>query len=191
MDIITEHRVVVAAEPAPERFDWVSIRLHWLTVALVAFQLVTAFLPHDQGSGRLLLTLHRSAGTLTLGVVLFRLGWRAWFADLPPLPRSMPSWQRGAARANEYALYALLALQPLTGLADGVFHGKPFMLFGLQVPALMAFDKPLFRLSGELHEFGAELLLATIAIHIGAALAHALVFRDGVMRRMLPARLSR
>jgi cytochrome b561 len=138
-----------------------------------------------------LLNLHRSTGALTLAVVFFRLAWRARFAYLPPFPASLPKLQQWAAKANEYGLYALLVLQPLTGLADGVFHGKPFVLFGLQVPALMAFDEPLFHLSGELHELGARVLLALIGLHLGAALLHGLVLRDGILRRMLPPRLAR
>jgi cytochrome b561 len=190
MDIEADFKVMASEDlryPA-DRFDRVSMALHWATVLLVAFQLTTAFLPHQGEGAKTLLTLHRSAGVLTLAVVLFRLLWRARFAYLPPFPKRMPQLQQWAARANEYGLYAFLVVQPLTGLADGVFHGRPFLLFGLQVPALMAFDKPLFHLSGELHERGAKILIGLIALHIGAAMLHGLVLRDGVLRRMLPQR---
>jgi cytochrome b561 len=187
MDIEAEFTVLETAEqryPA-ERFDRVSMALHWLTVVLVAFQLATAFLMHQGGRGGLL-TLHRSTGVLVLAVVVGRLVWRARFAYLPPFPARMPKPQRWAARANEYGLYACLLLQPLTGLADGVFHGRPFALLGFQVPALMGFDKPLFHLSGEFHELGAKVLMALIALHVGAALLHGLALRDGVLERMVP-----
>jgi len=193
MDVRAECTVVETAEPpaAADRYDRLSMVLHWATVLLVVFQLITAFLPHQGEGARTLLTLHRSAGALTLVVVVFRLLWRVLFAHAPLFPESMPTLQRWAAKANAYGLYALLVIQPLTGLADGVFHGRPFVLFGLQVPALMAFNKPLFHLSGELHELGAKLLIALIALHIGAALLHSLVMRDGVMRRIVPPRLAR
>ena len=193
MDIQADFTVVrTAAMPAEaDRFDRLSMALHWITVLLIAFQLVTAYLPHAGEGARTLLMLHRSAGVLTLAIVLFRLVWRVRFARAPPLPGHMPSLQQWAARANEYALYALLAVQPLTGLADSVFRGRPLMLFGFQAPALMAFNKPLFHLSGELHELGAKVLLALIGVHIGAAILHAAVWRDGVMRRILPPRLAR
>jgi cytochrome b561 len=188
MDIEAEFTVLETEElryPA-DRFDRVSMALHWLTVLLVAFQLTTAFLPHSGDGARTLLTLHRSAGALTLVVVLARLVWRARFGYLPSFPASMPALQRRAAKVTEYGLYALLVLQPATGLADGIFHGRPFVLFGLQVPALMAFNKPLFHLSGALHEFGAKALMALIALHISAAVLHGLVLRDGVLQRMAP-----
>jgi cytochrome b561 len=188
MDIDADFTVLVSEDlryPA-DRFDRVSIALHWATVALVAFQLTTAFLPHEGEGARALLTLHRSGGALTLAVVLFRLVWRTRFAYLPAFPASMPALQRWAAKANEYGLYVLLVLQPLSGLADGVVHGRPFVLFGLQVPALMAFNKPLFHLSGAVHELGAKVLIGLIGLHVGAALLHGVVLRDGVLRRMIP-----
>jgi len=193
MDIETDFTVLASEDlrfPA-DRFDRVSMALHWATVLLVAFQLTTAFLPHQGDGARTLLTLHRSAGALTLAVVLFRLVWRARFAYLPAFPARMPKPQRWAAKANEYGLYAMLVLQPLTGLADGVFHGRPFMLFGFQVPAVMAFNRPLFHLSGELHEFGAKVLVALIALHIAAAALHGLILRDGMVKRIVPQRLAR
>lgn len=190
MDIETDFKVLESEDlryPS-DRFDPVSMALHWATVLLVAFQLTTAFLPHEGEGAKTLLTLHRSAGALTLAVVVFRLVWRSRFAYLPPFPASMPRLQQWAARANEYGLYALLLLQPLTGLADGVFHGRPFVLFGLEVPAVMAFDKPLFHLTGELHELGAKVLIALIGLHIGAAAFHRLALRDGMLQRMVPKR---
>ena len=154
--IKAEYTVVETAEPpaAADRYDRLSMVLHWAAVALVVFQFTTAFLPHQGEGARTLLTLHRSAGALTLVVVVFRLIWRVLFAHVPLFPESMPTPQRWAAKANEYALYAFLLLQPLTGLADAIFHGRPFVLFGLQAPALMAMDKPLFHLSGEFHGIG-------------------------------------
>jgi superoxide oxidase len=191
MDTRTQLVAIEVIVVPKQRFDWVSIRLHWLTVVLVAVQLITAFLPHEGDDARTLLALHRSVGALTLMVVIARLIWRARFAHLPPFPPSMPKLQQRAAKANEWALYAFLLFQPLTGLGDAIFHGRPFVLFGLQVPAVMAMNRPLFHLSGELHEIGAWILMALIAAHVGAALIHGLVLRDGILQRMLPGRISR
>lgn len=190
MDTKTDLVVLRTAEPAvaAHRFDKVSMVLHWTTVLLVIFQLVTAFLPHEGPGARDLLMLHRSAGVLTLTVVIARLGWRAAFAHAPPLPRGMAVLQRSLARANEYGLYFMLLVQPASGLADALFHGRPVVLFGLRVPALMPANKPLFHLAGEIHERGAWVLMALIGLHVGAAVFHGLVLRDGVVQRMLPQR---
>jgi cytochrome b561 len=172
------------------RFDNVSIALHWLTLALVLGQFSTALAIDrvDPASGLMLLAVHRSTGALTWLVVACRLAWRRSFASLPPFPASIPKPQQWAATANEYALYALLLVQPLTGLGDTLFRGRPFVLLAWRVPALLATRKDLYQPLHAAHVLGAALLAALIALHAAAALLHALVLRDGVFERMLPGR---
>ena len=169
------------------RFDRVSIAAHWLTVVLVAAQFATGWLPSlAGGDGLQFLYVHRSTGILIWGLVVLRLIWRQKFAHLPPFPASMPRLQQWAAKLNEYGLYGLLLLQPLTGLGNTLLHGRPFALFVWQMPAWFPPNKPIAHLLQSLHELGAWMLLALIGIHAAAALIHGLILRDGVMQRMLP-----
>ena len=170
------------------RFDQMSIALHWLTLTLVAAQVTTAWLAGLVGGGAaaILLTTHRSVGVVTWLVVAGRLLWRHSSADIPPFPATMPRLQQRVATLNEYALYALLLLQPVTGLGATLFHGRPFSLFVWQAPALFEQSKPAFHTLHVIHELGAWALLAVIGLHAGAALFHGLVLRDGVLQRMLP-----
>jgi superoxide oxidase len=169
------------------RFDQISVALHWLTVVLVATQFTMAWLLSQGDSGAsAFLFAHRSIGILTWIVVATRLVWRHGFAYLPPFPASMPKLQQRIAKFNEYALYTLLLAQPLSGLGNTLFHGRPFAVFGWQVPALFAADKTISHVFESLHELGAWALLALIGLHAAAALFHALFLRDGVFQRMLP-----
>jgi|SRR5579872_4510255 len=190
MDQTTGAAIDVVRTPRSKagRFDQVSIAFHWLTLALVAGQLTTAFLLITASDGEAgLLTFHRTMGLVTWLAVAGRLAWRAsGAARLPPFPASMPKLQQLAARLNEYGLYALLLAQPLTGLGDTVFRGRPFTLALWRVPALVHADKPLFHAFHAAHELGAIALLALIALHAAAALLHGLVLRDGVLERMWP-----
>jgi len=187
-------RIVVKAPAKSERFDPTSIVLHWLTVFLIIGQFTTVWLHEDVGHGTSLglelLATHRTMGMLTWTVGLARLVWRRRFAYLPPFPESMPKLQQWIAKANEYGLYVLLLVQPITGLGDVVFHGHPFTLFIWQVPALLAPDASIRSLFQEAHELGAKALLALIGLHAGAALFHGLVLRDGVLQRMLPSSIT-
>jgi superoxide oxidase len=176
------------------RFDATSIVLHWLMVLLIVGQFTTAWLHEVVGRGTGLgleiLTTHQTMGALTWTVGLARLVWRSRFAYLPPFPDSMPKPQQWIAKANEYGLYVLLLVQPITGLGDVMFHGRPFTLFIWQVPALLAPDAGIRSLFQEAHELGGKALLALIGLHAGAALFHGLVLRDGVLQRMLPLSIA-
>ena len=182
--------IVVKASARSACFDPTSIALHWLTVLLIIGQFTTVWLHeavgHGTSLGMELLTTHRTMGMLTWTVVLARLVWRRGFADLPPFPESMPKLQQWIAKANEYGLYVLLLVQPITGLGEVVFRGRPFTLFIWQVPALLAPDASIRSLFLEAHELGAKALLVLIGLHAGAALFHGFVLRDGVLQRMLP-----
>ena len=182
--------IVVKASARSACFDPTSIALHWLTVLLIIGQFTTVWLHeavgHGTSLGLELLTTHRTMGMLTWTVVLARLVWRRGFADLPPFPESMPKLQQWIAKANEYGLYVLLLVQPITGLGEVVFRGRPFTLFIWQMPALLAPDASIRSLFLEAHELDAKALLVLIGLHAGAALFHGFVLRDGVLQRMLP-----
>jgi cytochrome b561 len=185
---VPEQSAQGAAAPAG-RFDRVSIALHWATVILLLGQFASAWLlgtAPDILSTATLLAIHRSAGLLTWLVTVGRLVWRHRFAHLRPFPASMPKLQQHIAKANEYALYALLLLQPLTGLADTLLRGRPFVLFFAGIPPLLIPDRPLARWFHHVHEITATALLCLIGLHVAAALFHGVILRDGVLQRMLP-----
>jgi superoxide oxidase len=194
MDMTTEQevagRLVVGTAVESGRFDRTSIALHWLTVLFIITQFASVWLreavDHETSFAVALLTVHRTMGALTWVVTLARLVWRRNFADLPPFPPSMPKLQQSIAKANEYGLYALLLVQPITGLGNVLFHGRPFVLLIWEVPALLESNPAIRSLFVKAHEFGAKALVVLIGLHAGAALFHGLVLRDGVLQRMLP-----
>jgi cytochrome b561 len=172
------------------RFDQASIALHWLTVLLIVAQFASAWLreavEHETSLAAAILATHQTMGVVTWIVGLARLVWRHKFAYLPPFPESMPKLQQSIAKANEYGLYALLFVQPITGLGRVLFRGHPFELFIWEVPVLLEPNPEARNFFLGAHEFGAKALLALIGLHAGAALFHRLILRDGVLQRMLP-----
>ena len=176
--------------PASGRFDRTSIILHWFTVLLIAVQFSSAWLhemvDHNSSFAATLLDMHRNSGLLIWTVSMARLVWRHNYAYLPPFPEGMPRLQQTIAKANEYGLYALLLVQPITGLGRVLLRGAPFDLFIWEVPALFEPNDAIRHLFEKAHEFGANALFALIGLHAGAALFHRLILRDGVLQRMLP-----
>jgi cytochrome b561 len=169
------------------RFDQISIIFHWLSLALVAGQMTTGWLFYRGiGDATMLLAAHRATGALIWIVIATRLVWRRYLAYLPPYPKSMPRTQQRIAMLNEYGLYGLLLLQPLTGLAMMLFRGRPFTLFLWEVPAVLNRNLAVADFFRYLHQVGALGLVVLIGLHAAAALLHAFILRDGVFQRMLP-----
>jgi cytochrome b561 len=189
---MTESTEGAALEATAEsdRFDQLSITLHWLTVLLIIVLFASAWareaVDHDTRLASALTTSHRTTGVVTWIVGWVRLVWRYNFAYLPPFPASMPKLQQWIAKANEYGLYALLLAQPISGIGNVLFHGHSFTLFIWEMPALFEANPAIRSVFVEAHEFGGQALLTLIGMHAGAALFHRLVLRDGVLQRMLP-----
>jgi cytochrome b561 len=179
--------------PEHQRFDRVAISFHWLSLALVIVQFSSAWLidvvAKDQGA--MLLSFHRSLGIVIWCVTAGRFVWRTRFAYLPPFPDSMPKLQQRLAKLNEYGLYALLLFQPVTGVVDALFLGRPFQLFLWQVPAILPRDRAVADFFFEMHHIDAYALLLLIGVHALAALFHRFILRDQVLERMLPPAAAR
>jgi cytochrome b561 len=172
-------------------YGMVAQALHWLVALLVFVQfglgLYAAGLP--LGIARLeWLSRHKSLGLAVLALALLRLAWRLVSAP-PSLPASMSRAERLAAAATHRLLYALLLLVPFAGWLYASAAGLSVNWFGLWlVPDLMPKDALWAARFKLLHKLTVLLLALLLVAHIGAALRHALVRRDGIVRRMLPWR---
>lgn len=172
------------------RYGGVAIALHWLVAALVLGQLALGWwmidLPKSPPGLRAgWFNVHKSIG-LTIGLLMLgRLWWRSRHAP-PPLPASLPRLQVLAARANHAALYVCLLLMPLSGYLGSVFSGYPIKYFGIVLPQWGWASPTLKEFFSGVHLATVWVLMALIALHLGAALKHLLVNRDGVFARMWP-----
>ncbi len=154
-----------------EGYSTLQIALHWIVVALVAFQLVFGesmgelFRAERRGqtpSGDAVLwgNLHIWIGFAVLAAVLLRLLLRSRRAAPPDL--GSPTLAR-LAHFTHVALYAVMIPVAATGAVAYYW-----------LPAL-----------GEVHELGKPLLIALIALHVAGALWHQFVRRDGLITRIL------
>ena len=174
-------------------FDRLTIALHWLTLVLILGVIGTALLresAHDSAARSLLLQVHRSIGVVIWVVTALRLGWRSLGAQLPPFPGSMSTPHRLAVRASEYGLYALLLLQPATGMAQTILRGRAFDLFAVHIPVLLAKNAAPTAAFHHAHEVGAWCFIALASAHAAAALVHHFNLHDDVLQTMAPALLQ-
>lgn len=187
-------RAIEAREQEPlRRYSNVTVTFHWLTVALVLFQIWLGFSFADMEKGpeqANLFTWHRTIGATILLVTLARLTYRLTNPP-PPYPPELPRWERVAGTWNHRLFYLLLIALPIGGLVavSGFTPGPTITLLGgVTIPKLPGVSKELAELAGEVHMYAAWLLIGLIGLHAAAGLKHQFVDRNRAAGRMPPFR---
>lgn len=177
-------------------WGWPARALHWGMAALILFQIglgvwMANFTP-DLIERFRLTQAHKSWGAVLFGLALVRIGWRLANRETPRMPAGTPRWQVRAAAASHGLLYALMIVLPVSGWV--MVSASPTQdLLGIEneVFGLFALPDPWVPGSREIeaaakaaHAWGAALLGAVLVLHVGAALKHRFVDRDGVLARM-------
>ncbi|MBB2154980.1 cytochrome b [Gluconacetobacter diazotrophicus] len=175
------------------RFSVLARVLHWLMAVMILGMLfVGAFMAASVGpSYAALVALHRPMGIAILLLAAIRLGNRL-IVPPPPLPDGMPAIQRIAALGSHILLYALMIAMPLVGWGMLSAGAYPVVLWGpVRLPPILPHDPALFALLRHMHTWLAFTLFGVIVVHVGAALLHGLILRDGVLPAMASWRRGR
>ncbi|MGB3490462.1 MAG: cytochrome b [Xanthobacteraceae bacterium] len=175
-------------------YGLVAKTLHWVTVILVIIAWALGIFGEGlsarstQESG---LLTHISIGLVILVIAAVRIPWR--IANPPPknviteFGKWLIEWTDPASRLMHYILYGLLVATPTVGIALQFAQGHSLPVFGLvEIPSPWLADRTFVRGIKEMHEILANLLVILAAFHMTAALVHHIVFRDNILRRMLP-----
>jgi cytochrome b561 len=180
--------------PPPEtaRYHPLSIALHWLlALALIGMFAVGLYMEGLSFSPQKLklYNWHKWAGVTVLTLSFIRLMWRLTHRP-PPLPAAMqaamPPWQRWAHHATHHGLYLLFFAVPLLGWGYSSATGFSIVLFGvLPLPDFVPVSEGLAEVLKASHKYAAYAMAFLVLLHVGAALKHQVVDRDGLMRRML------
>ena len=182
---------------ASERYTSVAVTLHWVIALLILGQIAGGFYMHNLPNAAPakfdLYQLHKSFGFSILALTAIRLAWRLTHRP-PALPAAMPGWQKLAARTTHWLFYALLFLTPLAGWAMVSVSPLevPTRWFGLfEISHLPFLNGVTDRAAAEdafigVHEFLAKSILFLLVLHVGAALKHGLIDKDGVLCSMTP-----
>ncbi|NII09258.1 cytochrome b [Oleiagrimonas sp. C23AA] len=164
--------------------------LHWLMAAAIIAMLLIGLGMVASVSARhdWLLAIHKPLGIAILLLAITRLVVRRRHPP-PPLPADLPRLQAWAAHASHWLLYALMLAMPLIGWAMLSAGGYPVTLgAGLQLPAIAPTNTTLFAVLRAAHSVLAYALALTFLAHMGAALYHGLIRRDGVLASMIGVR---
>jgi cytochrome b561 len=172
------------------RFAPFARLLHWTMAVLILAMLFIGAGMVSTASERYpaLLAWHRPIGIAILLLALIRLGFRLTH-PAPPLPRDLPAVQKAAAHASHWILYAMMIAMPLIGWGMQSAGGYPVLLTkALVLPPILPHDIRLYGLLRCAHGLLGYAFFLLILAHLGAALVHALIRRDGVFQAMAGGR---
>jgi cytochrome b561 len=166
-----------------------AIALHWLAAlglfGAFAMGIYMSDLPMSPTRLKLF-NWHKWAGVSLLVLAGIRLAWRLTHAA--PAEAQGPLWQQRAARLTHAALYGLFFAVPLTGWAYSSASGFPVVWFGvLPLPDIAPVNRDLAETLKDVHKALNLSMAALVLIHVGAALKHQWIDRDGLLGRMWPA----
>ena len=164
--------------------------LHWgLALAIIIMLPVGGIMVGDgldRATQNALFILHKNLGVVILLLMVIRLAYRA-LNPPAPLPAHMPGWQKQAAGATHILLYVMVFFMAITGYIRVTMGGFPIEGLGaIGLHPLLPRNEAIAEIAKTLHFYGRFVLIAVMALHIGAALHHALILRDGVFGRIWP-----
>lgn len=167
-----------------ERYGSISRIFHWGMAVLIIWQLLKIFDRINDGEhwvGKTLVPWHVSIGTLLLLLVVLRIVWT--LKQRGQRPGQTPA-TAFLVKAGHFLLYVGMLLMPLTGVMIMLGNGYGLKAFDIQLIA-RGVEFPWMASLGSLHVPIAWILLVLTIGHIGLALIHHCIQKDGTLRRMI------
>lgn len=167
------------------RYHPVLVALHWflaffIIAALALGALVMAPTPNSDPAKLEALRAHMAGGGVILALMLARLLLRARSAHPPPAATGhrLLDW---LAWGSHRLFYLLVLGMAASGIAMAIEADLPAIVFagrGTLPPDLWVFTPR------AVHYTVSRALMLLIALHVAGALYHAVILRDGLLRRM-------
>lgn len=178
---------------AEAKYPFTMIALHWLTLLLIAGAYASMefrdIFERGTPAREAMKSAHYVLGLTILAIALARIAIH-FVARTPPIVPSPPVWQKIAAHGVHIALFAVMIVLPVLGWSILSAEGASISYLGLELPPLIAADKPLAKDLEEVHETIANIGYGLIGVHAAAALYHHYVAHDNTLVRMLPWKAS-
>lgn len=172
------------------RYSMTSRLFHWGMAFLIVLTIPAGLLMVqsgiDRGLQNALFLYHKNVGVLLLIMAVARLIWRR-YCPAPKLPVALPALQAKAAQLTHGLLYGLLIIVPLAGYIRVRAGGFPIELLDvLGAPTLVPRSEALAGIAKSVHYWSGLAIAALLVLHVGAALFHRFIQRDGIFERMWP-----
>lgn len=168
----------------PKRYHPLLVVFHWVIAFLIVLMLLIGFTqlgntPNDDAKIRLL-GLHMPIGISILILTIIRLFVRFFTKKPEPATAGNPVLDKIGV-AVHYLLYLAALGMGISGMGISVLAGLPAIVFERSGPLPVDFAAFPPAIG---HSFTAFVLSGLITMHVGAALYHQFIRRDGLLNRM-------
>lgn len=181
--------------PTTKHYSRSLIALHWLMFGLfiAVFASIELRVLFEKGTAprEWMKTAHFMLGLVVLAMALLRVASRVLSPQPPSATLESAAWVKGLAHLAHLALYAVMIGMPILGWLALSAAGKPISFLGLELPALIAPDKGLYKQIKDVHETIGVASYGLIGLHIAAALGHHWILKDALIERMSLRHLRR
>ena len=173
----------------------VTKSLHWTIFILFTIMFVLGFglMGGEEGSSVFgaewssVFDWHATLGLIVLGLALVRIVWRAK-TPLPSWAPGLSTRERSLAHRTEQVMYFVMVAKPLSGYVLAGSAGQSIHLFGtIGLGNPFGESSTLENIALAVHIVTGVMFLLVWFVHVGQALRHQFVLKDGLLRRMLPA----
>ena len=175
----------------PRSYSPLQRTLHWITAAVVIVMIPLGLYMVQRGAWsnfdaltNTLYSWHKLIGFCLLWLIVARIVVRLVRGAPPQVP--LHPLQHFAAEATHLGLYALLIVVPILGWTGVSAYGARGTALGFTLPQIIVENQDLGNAILAYHGWAAILLGLLALMHIGAALMHRFIFKDGVFARMWP-----
>ena len=163
----------------------ISKIFHWLSAAVLVFQIPLGFYLVDMDFSEKRLTIESIHVTLGLAIfylTIFRLIYKT-FNPTPALQNSIFPGQKIIAKLNHIFLYVAILTITISGALKKLYNGEELDLFFLNFEIKDNFE--LAEIFYEIHIISNYTLIILITLHIFAVIVHKVLFKENLLKRIL------
>ena len=163
----------------------ISKIFHWLSAAVLLVQIPLGFYLVDLDFNEKKLTIesiHVLLGLVIFYLTILRLIYK-FLNPTPPLSKSIFPGQRLIAMLNHIFLYISIFIITISGALKKLFNGEILDLLFFNLEIKDNFD--LAELFYDIHIIANYTLITLISLHILAVIAHKIIFKENLIKKIL------
>jgi cytochrome b561 len=168
-------------------YGWISIALHWLTVAVVLTMLTIGLVTQSAPEGdTTFIDLHTTIGITAYVLLWARIVWRFSVGHPGPRPRQATVLSP-FVKYLHFLLLIAIGVMLVSGPLMVWFGGEKIMFFTVPIPSPLPMSEAASYAFFYVHVLTGTFIIIGVVLHVLAVLKHTMVDRDGTLAKIIIA----